>query len=138
MPMPHRPSWKGGKWLGTHGYVYIWIAKDDFFYPMAGGNGYILEHRLVMAQSLGRCLQPWELVHHKNGIRDENQRENLELTNTLGGHIRDHSRGYKDGYDKGLQDGKDAQVKRLQTRISILEQRVTLLEANKVIETLEA
>jgi len=44
----------------------------------AGGRN-MFEHRVVMEQALGRALEPFENIHHKNGVRHDNRPENLEL-----------------------------------------------------------
>ncbi len=79
MSKENHPFWKGGRRKQESGYIMVRLYPDNFFYPMAEANKYIFEHRLVMAEHLKRCLLPWETVHHKNGIRDDNRIEKLEL-----------------------------------------------------------
>jgi len=86
----NHPNWKGGKYKDRDGYILIWIGISSPFYNMRNSYNCIFEHRLVMAKHLGRCLESWEIVHHKNEIRDDNRLENLELM-TKGKHTRLHN-----------------------------------------------
>lgn len=65
------PTWKNGKTKTPNGYVRV---RDQLTGKVLG-----FEHVVVMAQILGRPLYKGESVHHKNGIRDDNRPENLEL-----------------------------------------------------------
>jgi len=71
------------------------VSKGDYNYavcpdhPNATKNGYVLEHRIVMENYLGRVLGSREVVHHKNKNKKDNKIENLELM-TATEHARHH------------------------------------------------
>jgi HNH endonuclease len=67
--------WKGGR--TTHQAGYLMIRLRD--HPRAKTNGYVFEHIVVMESMLRRPMSPDESVHHRNGVRDDNRPENLEL-----------------------------------------------------------
>lgn len=70
--------WNGGR-IKVGGYAYVRLEPGSPFMAMAQATGYVAEHRLIMAQSLGRPLRATETVHHINDIKDDNRIENLQL-----------------------------------------------------------
>lgn len=76
-------GWKGGRFY-SEGYVHL-IANG---HPRADKRGYVQEHKLVMEKYLGRYLNDNEVVHHKNGILDDNRIENLLLFTNHSTHLK--------------------------------------------------
>lgn len=74
-PLEENPNWKGGRTITSHGYVLL--KRPD--HPNADDRGYVYEHRLVAAEKLGRPIRSDEHVHHKNGDKQDNRPENLEV-----------------------------------------------------------
>jgi len=73
------PSWNGGRSITGEGYVRVKRDPADAHLITPSSNGYVLEHRLVMARKLGRPLKRSETVHHKNGDKADNAEGNLQL-----------------------------------------------------------
>ncbi len=104
----------GSQYKDSGGYVCIILSQIDFFFPTANNkSGRILEHRLVMAQHLGRNLHSWEIIHHRNGVRSDNRLENLQLMGV----------------------GKHNQLTIMESKIEKLEQQIN--EQGKLIKLLQ-
>lgn len=78
--------WKIEKTVGKGEYLYG-VCKE---HPNATRHGYVLMHRLVMENHLGRILDPKEVVHHENGDKKDNRIENLSCMGSCE-HSRLHS-----------------------------------------------
>ena len=78
--------WVDGRQKTSCGYIMVYSPK----HPNKTVNNNVLEHRLVMEKYIGRCLDKKEVVHHINGIKDDNIIDNLMLFKTTADHTRYH------------------------------------------------
>ena len=80
-------NWKGGRTIASNGYMLIKVDND---HHLADIRGYAYEHRIIAEQKLGRKLRPGEQVHHVNGIKIDNQEENIEVVQSVRHHRVKH------------------------------------------------
>jgi hypothetical protein len=70
----HRSNYRG--WVrNPKGYILERAPK----HPMASREGYLMQHRRIAAETLGRMLLPTEVVDHINGVKWDNRPENLRV-----------------------------------------------------------
>ena len=105
----------GEKHINSNGYVEIYM----YDHPSVKNNRTkrVMEHRLVMEKVLGRYLEPYETVHHINGVRDDNSPENLEIWLQ-----KFHPTG------KRLKDVCDKDIVQIALRMSTLEEELKQLK----------
>jgi endogenous inhibitor of DNA gyrase (YacG/DUF329 family) len=86
---PKNPAWKGGVtyWRKKGKYPPIkYVRAPAWALPMARADGYLMEHRMLMAQMVGRLLTRTEVVHHLDHDPLNNTPTNLELWPSNGSH----------------------------------------------------
>ena len=104
--------WKGGRRKHSG---YIMVYSPD--HPCAN-NGAVMEHRLVMEKHLGRYLDTTEVVHHLNGIKDDNRIENLQLVKR-GEHVSNHFKASHEVEQLRIKNAElEAEVARLRETVS--------------------
>jgi hypothetical protein len=76
------PAWKGGVTIFKKKGNYInvrYIRCPKEYLGMARKDGYVMEHRLIMAKRIGRILNRVECVHHRDHNPTNNEINNLLL-----------------------------------------------------------
>lgn len=89
-----KPAWNKDTsqgWTDKRGYRWLYVVEG-------GRRVARREHRVLMERHLGRKLEPWEIVHHRDGDTANNAIENLEVME-FGAHTGAHSLGRRKDAD---------------------------------------
>lgn len=100
----NNPAWRGGVTYHNNGSLAKYVACPKGFLSMARKDGYVAEHRLKVAQAIGRLLTSKEVVHHMDRDPHNNALENLALFASQS----DHKRFEHHGLPLPIWQGSDA------------------------------
>ena len=84
--LPINKIWWNGGTRKNNGYIQIFNKN----HPYKNNANYVMEHHLLMEKHLDRYLKPEEIIHHINGIKDDNRIENLILFKNSAEHQKFH------------------------------------------------
>ena len=87
-------AWNAGSgrvWTDKRGYAWLYVTEN-------GRRVARRAHRVTMEAHLGRKLEPWELIHHKDGNASNNVIENLLVTD-WSAHTAEHNKGARKSED---------------------------------------
>lgn len=106
---PGNIPWNAGTsqgWTDKRGYRWLYVNEG-------GKRVARREHRVLMERHLGRRLEPWEIVHHKDENPSNNNLDNLEVMD-FGTHTGAHSLGRR----------KDADAKRSMEAFALMREEL--------------
>jgi len=137
-------NWNGGFWINSDGYIKVAKPKD---HPCK--SRYVFLHRLIIEKKIGRYLEQTEVIHHKDGNKQNNAEENLELFLNQSKHAKEglvsrriHKKLWLEGWlkeeyetktrtlnDIALEIGcKEGTVRNALNRLGIKRRRFTMTE----------
>jgi len=90
------PNWKGGRFKDSRGYILIYVGKGNGRHK---NQSYNYEHVSTWEKYHGKQLPKNWLIHHLNGIRNDNRPENLFAMER-----KNHISEYPNTYVRKLQE----------------------------------
>lgn len=89
-PREKQFAWKGGESIHKSGYIMIRLKSNEF--PNKIGR-YVMKHRFIMEEYLGKKISKNQDVHHINGDKQDNRIQNL-IVLTKKEHQNSHHKKY--------------------------------------------